>query len=274
MVAPIALVKVGGDVVEDADHLAGLADNLVSLQAAGYRVVVVHGGGPQVTALQTSLGQTAVKVAGQRVTSSADLYAVTACLAGVVNVTLCAALVKAGVRAFGCHGASAAMIAATKRPPVDVRGHGVVDYGEVGDVAHVDTRALHALLEAGCVPVVATLGIEASTGRVLNINGDTAAAAVASALPATLVVLVTAVGGVFKDRHDPSTRLSSLTVAEAKALIEQGVIVAGMIPKVEEALGLLSSSVETTAIVSGKTAGAFVAVARGDGSCGTRFVKR
>lgn len=273
MVAPIALVKVGGDVVEDADHLAGLADNLVSLQAAGYRVVVVHGGGPQVTALQTSLGQTAVKVAGQRVTSSADLYAVTACLAGVVNVTLCAALVKAGVRAFGCHGASGAMIAAGKRPPVDVRGHGVVDYGEVGDVSHVDTRALHALLDAGCVPVVATLGIEPSTGRVLNINGDTAAAAVASALPATLVVLVTAVGGVFKDRHDPSTRLSSLTVAEAKALIEQGVIVDGMIPKVEEALGLLTSSVQTTAIVSGKTPGAFVAVAHGDGSCGTRFVK-
>ena len=274
--APLALVKVGGDVVDDAVHLAGLADNLVALRAAGFDVVVVHGGGPQVTALQEKLGQTAVKVAGQRVTSSDDLFAVTACLAGVVNVTLCAALVKAGLPAFGCHGASAGLIGATKRPPLFVRGHGVVDYGEVGDIVDVDTTPLRALLAAGCVPVVATLGIDRAAGRVLNINGDTAAAAVASALSASLVLLVTAVGGVFRDRHDPSTRLTQLTTTEARALIDSGVIVDGMIPKVEEALGLLSTSTrqgaDTTAIVSARLPGAFAAVAAGDASHGTRFV--
>jgi len=274
--SPVALVKVGGDVVDDVEHLAGLADNIVALQAAGFDVVIVHGGGPQVTALQQQLGQTAVKVAGQRVTSKDDLFAVTACLAGVVNVTLCAALVKAGVSAFGCHGASAGIIGAKKRAPLEVRGHGVVDYGEVGDIDDVDTKPLRALLSAGCVPVIATLGIDRAAGRVLNINGDTAAAAVAQAMSASLVLLVTAVGGVFRDRHDPSTRLAQLTAAEARGLIDTGVIVDGMIPKVEEALGLLSTSsrrgADTTAIVSARTAGAFAAVAAGDASHGTRFV--
>ncbi len=273
---PVALVKVGGEVVDDLDHLAGLAVNLVDLRAAGYDVVVVHGGGPQVTALQTALGHTAVKVAGQRVTSRADLFAVTACLAGVVNVTLCAALVKAGLPAFGCHGASAGIIGATKRPPLQVRDHGVVDYGEVGDIVDVDTAPLRALLAAGCVPVVATLGIDRAAGRVLNINGDTAAAAVAWALSARLVLLVTAVGGVFGDRHDPTTRLEHLTTSQARALIASGVIVDGMIPKVEEALGLLTTSsrqgADTTAIISAKAAGAFAAVVAGDPAHGTRFV--
>ena len=272
--APLALVKVGGDVVDDAAHLQGLADNLVALRAAGYDVVVVHGGGPQVTALQMQLGQTAVKVAGQRVTSSDDLFAVTACLAGVVNVTLCAALVRAGLPAFGCHGASAGMVSAVKRPPLEVRGHGIVDYGEVGDVDDVDTAPLRALLGAGCVPVVATLGIERRTGRVLNINGDTAAAAIAAALSAKLVVLVTAVGGVFADRKDPSTRFASLTPAAAQALIADGTIADGMIPKVQEALGLLaaSPSTSTAAIVSARVPGAFVAVAAGSDAHGTRFI--
>lgn len=274
--SPVALVKVGGDVVDDLEHLAGLADNLVALRAAGFHVVVVHGGGPQVTALQEKLGHKTVKVAGQRVTSRDDLFAVTACLAGVVNVTLCAALVKAGLPAFGCHGASAGIIGAKKRAPLEVRGHGVVDYGEVGDIENVDTTPLLALLAAGCVPVIATLGIDRAAGRVLNINGDTAAAAVASAMSASLVLLVTAVGGVFQDRHDPSTRLTQLTALEARSLIDSGVIVDGMIPKVEEALGLLSTSTrrgaDTTAIVSAATAGAFAAVAAGDQRHGTRFI--
>ncbi|HEY1099966.1 MAG TPA: acetylglutamate kinase [Myxococcota bacterium] len=268
--APLALIKVGGDVVDDPAQLKGLADNLVALRLAGHRVVVVHGGGPQVTALQAALGQTAHKVAGQRVTSSDDLFAVTACLAGVVNVRLCAALTQAGVPAFGCHGAN--MILATKRPPLEVRGHGVVDYGEVGDVVDVDTRALFALLDAGCVPVVATLGIERANGRVLNINGDTAAVAVAVALSAQVVLLVTAVGGVFKDRHDPATRLTSLTPSQARALIADGTIVDGMIPKVEEALGLLASGARLAAIVSSKDPGAFAAVVGGHDDWGTRFV--
>ena len=244
--------------VADAAHLAGLAHNLRGLVAGGHRVVVVHGGGPQVSDLQEKLGQKVTKVAGQRVTSADDIFAVTASLAGNVNVTLCAALVQAGVRAFGCHGASGAMIACHKREPLQVAGHGVVDYGEVGD-----TAGLMALCDAGYVPVVATLGIDAAAGRVLNVNGDSAAAAVAKALPAALVVLVTGVGGVFRDRHDPGTRLARLTVSKARGLISEGVIADGMIPKVQEALTLLSCGVGCVAIASAMDPSAFAALASG-----------
>jgi acetylglutamate kinase len=259
---PFALIKVGGEVVADAAHLAGLADNLRGLLAS-HRVVVVHGGGPQVSALQEKLGQKVTKVAGQRVTSADDIFAVTASLAGSVNVTLCGALLQSGVRAFGCHGASGAMIACHKREPLPVAGHGVVDYGEVGDVDAVDTAGLMALCDSGYVPVVATLGIDAAAGRVLNVNGDSAAAAVAKALPAALVVLVTGVGGVFRDRHDASTRLPRLTASEARGLISDGVIADGMIPKVEEALTLLSCGVGCVAIASAMDPAAFAALASG-----------
>lgn len=270
--SPIALVKVGGEVVADVVHTAGLADNLAALKQAGFGVVVVHGGGPQVSALQQQLGQTVTKVAGQRVTSADDVFAVTASLAGTVNVTLCAALLRAGVRAFGSHGASGGMVACHKRPPGDVPGHGVVDYGEVGDVDDVDTAGLLALVAAGYVPVVATLGIDVAAGRVLNVNGDTAAAAIAAALPASVVVLVTAVGGVFRDRHDPTTRLPRLTVAEARGLIRDGTIVEGMIPKVEEALSLLARGVSAVVIASAASPGAFAGLAAGDPAVGTRLV--
>ncbi len=263
----IVLVKVGGEVVDDAAHLRGLCRNVRALRDGGASVVVVHGGGPQVTRLQEKLGQKANKVAGQRVTGADDIGAVVSALCGTVNVAVVAALKACGVAAFGGHGAS--VIRAHKRPPVDVAGHGVVDYGEVGDVDGVDAAPLLALCAAGHVPVIATLGLEPSTGRVLNINGDTAAAAVARALPAAQVMLVTAVGGVFRDLKDPTSRLSTLTTTTARAAIADGTIAGGMIPKVEEALSLLSI-VDRVAIVAAYDDGAFVDVI-GGGDRGTVF---
>jgi acetylglutamate kinase len=271
--ARLFLVKVGGEVVADHAHLHALANNVCELKDTGRPVVVVHGGGPQVSALQEKLGQVVRKVAGQRVTSEDDVFAVTASLAGTVNVGLCAALVTAGVPAFGCHGASGGMIACHKRPAREVPGHGVVDYGEVGDVDAVDVGGLRALLGAGYVPVVATLGIERATGRVLNVNGDTAAAATAAALGADVVILVTAVGGVFRDRHDPTTRLAELTVAQARAFIADGTIVDGMIPKVFEAITLLERGVGAVVIASAAAPGTFTAIAAGGSSVGTRLRK-
>jgi acetylglutamate kinase len=261
------LVKVGGEVVDDAAALAAFADNVAAAHAAGHGVVVVHGGGPQVTRLQERLGQKATKIAGQRVTGADDVYAVVSALCGTVNVSLCAALMRAGVRAFGTHGAS--VVRAHKRPPADVAGHGVVDYGEVGDVDGVDVDGINALVGVGVVPVVATLGLDRAAGRVLNINGDTAAAAVARALPAQVVILVTAVGGVFATLGDPASRLPRLTVAAARAKIADGTIVGGMIPKVDEALALVDAGVDRVAIVDAGP-GAFVDVLAG-ADRGTQF---
>jgi acetylglutamate kinase len=266
---PLALVKVGGEVVEDDAHRRGLARNVRALVDRGFHVVVVHGGGPQVTALQARLGHKAVKVAGQRVTGVDDLAAVVATLAGTVNVTLCAALLQEGVRAFGCHGASAAVVQARHRPPVEVAGHGVVDYGEVGDVVAVDATLLRALCGLGLVPVVATLGVEPAGGRILNVNGDAAAAAAAAALQAQLLFLVTAIGAVRRVVDDPASRLPRLGRAAAGALLADGTIGGGMIPKVEEALALLDRGVGQVAILDARDDDAFASVARGDDARGT-----
>lgn len=266
----IALVKVGGEVIDDATHLTGLVQNIKELRADGFFVVVVHGGGPQVTRLQARLGQTATKIAGQRVTGKDDVDAVVSALCGTVNVAVCAALFRGGVAAFGAHGGS--VIEASKRPPGEVKGHGVVDYGEVGDVTGVDAAPLLALCRLGLVPVVATLGLERETGRVLNINGDTAAAAVARALPASLVFSVTAVGGVFRSLDEPDSRLPVLTRKEARARIDDGTIGGGMIPKIEEAAALIDAGVGSVAIVDARTAGAFRAAVSRDGTRGTVLV--
>ena len=270
---PLVVVKVGGDVLQDDAQRAGLGPNVRGLVDAGARVVVLHGGGPQVTALQERLGLVARKVAGRRVTSPADLAVVVQAICGEVNVGLVSTLLAAGVRAFGCHGASGAMVLAHKREPMRVPGvDEPVDYGEVGDVARVDDAGLRALTDAGFVPVVATLGVDEG-GRVFNINADTTAVAVAQALAADVLLLVTAVGGVFHDVKNPSTRIPTLTRASARALIDAGAITGGMIPKVEEALSILDDGVGAVAVLGAQDAGAFVSALTGDGARGTRFAR-
>jgi acetylglutamate kinase len=271
----VAVVKVGGDVILGDEERAGLGPNIRDLLEEGLQVVVLHGGGPQATALQTRLGQKAVKVAGQRVTSKEDLTVVAQAICGEVNVALTCALLAAGVPAFGCHGASGALVQATKRPPRVVPGEGdaPIDYGEVGDVVHVDDTLLRGLLDLGVVPVIATLGVEKSTGRPFNINADTTAVELARALQAELLLLTTAVGGVFRDLNDKSSRFDLLTEKTARALLRDGVIVGGMIPKIEEALTVIDAGVGAVAILGASEPGAFRAAARGDGTRGTRICR-
>lgn len=268
---PLVVVKVGGDVLQEEGQRTGLGRNVADLVAAGARVVVLHGGGPQVTTLQERLGLKANKIAGRRVTTKEDLTAVVQAICGEVNVGLVAALVAAGVKAFGCHGASGLLVRAQKRPPMRVPGlEQPVDYGEVGDVEAIDAPLLHGLLGLGVVPVIGTLGVD-DNGRIFNINADTTAVHVAKALRADLLLLVTAVGGVFQDLADPRTRIATLTPSSGKALIANGTISGGMIPKVEEALSILDEGVGAVAILGAQQDGAFRSALAGDGALGTRF---
>jgi acetylglutamate kinase len=269
---PLVVVKVGGDVLLDEAQRNGLAQNVRDLVDDGARVVVIHGGGPQVTALQDKVGLKANKIAGRRVTTREDLVAVVQAICGEVNVGVVSTLSSRGVKAFGTHGASAGLVRAKKREPMNVEGHGVVDYGEVGDVMKIDTALLHVLLDAGAVPVIATLGADES-GRVFNINADTTAVALARALKADALLLVTAVGGVRAKLDDPSTRIPTITPATARALIHNGTISEGMIPKVEEAVSIVYKGVGLVAILGAQDLGAFRSALKGDGALGTRFVK-
>lgn len=268
----IAVIKVGGDVLLDQAEREGLAQNISDLRAQNWQVVLLHGGGPQVNALQEKHGLTPNKVAGRRITSIDDLVVVKQAIAGEVNVNLTSALIKTGLPAFGCHGASAQLIQASKRPPVVVTGAGPdpIDFGEVGDVTGINTDLLKGLLTLDVIPVIATLGVS-DEGRIFNINADTTVVQIARLLQADLLLLTTAVGAVFEDLDKPETRIKQVNQEQAKQLINDGIIQGGMIPKVEEAMTLLTEGVDSIAIVSGRNKGAFLAVANGTGEYGTRI---
>lgn len=269
----IAVIKVGGDVLLDQAEREGLAQNISDLRSKAWQIVLLHGGGPQVNTLQEKHGLVPNKVAGRRITSAEDLVVVKQAIAGEVNVNLTSALIKAGLPAFGCHGASGSLIQATKRPPVVVTGAGPepIDFGEVGDVSGINTGLLKGLLALDVIPVIATLGV-ATDGRIFNINADTSVVQIARELKADLLLLTTAVGAVFEDLKKPETRIKQVNRAQAKKLIDDGIIQGGMIPKVEEAMTLLSEGVGSIAIVSGRNPGAFQAVADATGEYGTRIV--
>jgi len=269
--APIAVIKVGGDVVLDENEAIGLSGNVKDLIDNGWRVVLLHGGGPQVNRLQQCQGLKPNKVSGRRITSMADLEVVKQAICGEVNVTLMQQLQHQDINAFACNGASGKLITAVKRPPMVVSGAGdeAIDFGEVGDVLAINTKLLQQGLDLDLTPVIATLGVEQHSGRVFNINADTTVVQIARAMKADLLLLTTAIGAIFVDLDKPETRIAKINTAEAKSLIQQGVIQGGMIPKVEEALKVLKQGVNEIAIVSPKQRGAFLAVANDQATMGT-----
>jgi len=230
------VVKVGGEILE-GDAIAPVAADVAALAAAGHRVAMVHGGGPQATAMQRRLGIEPQLVAGRRITDAPTLDVMKMIVGGRLNIDLCAALCAAGARPVGLHGASALAIEARRRPPTTVTGGGPdpIDFGLVGDVVGFNTALLELLLGAGHIPVLACLGADAA-GAVLNINADIVANQLASLLRAAHLVLVTGARGVLRDVEDPASRIPRLTVAEARAAIAAGTVRGGMIPKLDETI--------------------------------------
>ncbi len=267
------MLKFGGEVVADAKVLREVLRDVATLQADGWRVVLCHGGGPQANALQERLGLVPHKVAGRRVTDAATLQVMKYVLAGELSVDVVAAGISVGLAAVGVSGVSAGLVTARRRPPVVVESAGPtpVDFGLVGDVVAIRTELLQHLWVGGYTPVVNTLGIDPHDGTVYNINADTVASAVAAALAVDHLFLMTGVPGVLRDRDDPSSRIPQLTAAAARAAISAGVIVGGMIPKVEEALANLARGIGAVHIL-GAGQGILAAEAAQPGSRGTVLV--
>jgi acetylglutamate kinase len=274
--SPPIVLKLGGEVVKQSGPggtLSIVAADLAALVASGQPVVVIHGGGPQVTELQKQLGQSPLIVGGRRVTDAAALDAVKMAVAGLVNVELCAALLAAGARPVGLHGASSCAIRAHKRPPRVVAGGGPdpVDFGHVGDVDGVNAELLGQLTALGYVPVVACLGAD-TEGRVYNINADVVANKAAAVLSARALVLVTDVPGVLRDVKDPSSRVPRMTAAEARTAIESGVVTKGMIPKLTESFDAIAEGVRAVHIVGRLSPGQLLREVAEPGSVGTVLV--
>jgi acetylglutamate kinase len=249
------VVKLGGEVMQNAVGLRAMSADIARMSAQGVGVVVVHGGGPQADALTQKLGHTVRKVQGRRVTDDAALEVIKMVYGGSINLDMLAALRAGGAKAVGLSGVDAALITVTRRPPTLMRdprssAEELVDFGHVGDLASVDVAVLDLLLGAGYVPVVASLASD-TEGNIYNINADTVATALAKALDADGLYLVTNVPGILRDPSDRSSLIPVCTASEATTLIENGTISGGMLPKVQNCLSALRGGVRQVRVLDG-----------------------
>jgi len=266
------VVKLGGEVVASPE-MDAIAEDLRDLVHAGHRVAVVHGGGPQASALQKRLGQEPRIIAGKRYTDEATLDVMKYVVAGAVNVELCAKLLAHGVLAVGLHGASGHMIQAKRRSPRVMTGAGPepVDLGLVGDVTGFNLPLLGDLQERGMIPVLACIGCDAA-GQPLNINGDTVASGLAAALRADALVLVTSTPGVLRDVSDPTSRVATLRRGDFERGVADGSISGGMIPKLDESFAVLAGGARSVVIVGKLAKGELLRAVLEPGSVGTALL--
>jgi acetylglutamate kinase len=251
----VFVVKLGGDVLTDAEVLDHVAGELGLLHSLGIRIVVVHGGGPQASALLRRLGQEPVLVAGRRVTDDQALEVAKMVYPGLLSTDLLSALRSHQVQGVGVSGVDADLISAHRRPPVSVTEDDgatrMVDYGHVGDIDRVDARVLTTLLDARVVPVVASLAGDGD-GNVYNVNADTVAETLAIALKAMKLIFLTGAPGVLRDRTDPSSLVAFADPDDLDELLRSGVIAGGMRPKVEACIRAATGGVERTHIIDGR----------------------
>ncbi len=273
----VFVVKLGGDVLGEPEVLDHVAAQLALLSSLSIRLVVVHGGGPQATALSRRLGVEPRMVAGRRVTDDAALEVATMVYGGQLNVAILASLRAHRVQAVGLSGVDADLITAHRRPPVQVvddEGRTEkVDYGHVGDIDRVDPRVLITLMDARFVPVVASLA-GGEDGEVFNVNADTVAESIAVALRAQKLIFLTGAPGVLRDRNDPSTLVTFADPDDLAGLMASGVLAGGMRPKVEACIRAATGGVERTHIIDGRAADALLLEVFTGAGCGTMIVGR
>jgi len=256
----LIVLKYGGNAMAAEGAADPVLDEVAALAARGERIVLVHGGGPQIDAELRAKGIAEARVAGLRVTGRATRDVVESVLCGTVNKALVRALAARGARAVGISGEDGGLLVARRAGRVDG-----VDLGYVGEIEHVEPAAVRALLEAGFVVVVAPLALDAADGAALNCNADTAAGAVAGALAADAYVVITNVAGVRRDRDDPNSVIPRLRVAQAEAFLVDGTFADGMIPKMAAAIRAVRAGARR-AVVAGAGPGAIAAALAGQGT--------
>ena len=237
----VIVVKYGGNAMINEDLKQQVMEDIVLLHLIGVRVVLVHGGGPEINELMQKLGKKAEFVDGLRVTDKETVDIVQMVLAGKVNKTLVNLLEMKGGNAMGISGMDGRLIEAEPKNE---------KLGFVGKIKKVNIAPVTDLLEKDYIPVISTVGCD-KKGNTYNINGDTAAACIAGALGAERLIMMTDIAGVLTDKNDPSTLIPNLTVAEAKKLYENGVISGGMIPKVDCCIEAIERGVEKVIIMDG-----------------------
>ena len=241
-VGKTVVVKYGGNAMVNPNLKQQVMDDVVLLWLIGVKVVLVHGGGPEISSMMDKLGKKPEFVDGLRVTDKETVDIVQMVLAGKVNKTLVTLLEKRGGKAIGLCGMDGNLIEAKMKNE---------KLGFVGDVTKINIDPVCDILEKGYIPVISTLGCDAD-GNAYNINADTAAAHIAGALGAERFILMTDIAGILKDKDDPSTLIPEISIPEARKLKEEGIISSGMIPKVQCCVTAIEAGVKNVVIMDGR----------------------
>ena len=257
----IVVVKYGGNAMIDEKLKMQVMEDIVLLSTIGVKVVLVHGGGPEINAMMSKLGKTAEFVDGLRVTDKESVDIVQMVLAGKVNKTLVNLLEKEGGKAIGISGMDGRLIEA-----------GIKDekLGYVGEIKKINPKPVIDLLEKGYIPVISTLGCDRD-GNTYNINGDTAAGHIAGALNAERLIMMTDIAGVLRDKNDPSSLIPEITSEQAEQLKTEGIISGGMIPKVDCCFEALEKGVKNVIIMDGTVPHSILIELLTDEGAGTMF---
>ena len=253
------VIKYGGNAMTSESLKQQVMEDICLLRLVGVKVVLVHGGGPEITDLMARVGKESTFVDGLRVTDEETMELVQMVLAGKVNKSLVNLLEMKGGKAMGISGMDGRLIEAKMR---DER------LGYVGAITRINIDPVRDLLDKGYIPVVSTIGCD-SKGNTYNINGDTAAAHIAGALKAQRLIMMTDVAGILRDKDDPSTLIRELSVTEAVGLFREGIIAGGMIPKVDCCIEAIGMGVEKVIIMDGRVPHAILMELLTDEGAGT-----
>ncbi len=238
----IVVIKYGGNAMVNENLKEQVMEDIVLLWLIGVKVVLVHGGGPEINELMSKLGKKAEFVNGLRVTDKETVDIVQMVLAGKVNKSLVSFLESKGGNAMGISGIDGGLLTAQMKDE---------KLGYVGKIVDVNISPVTDLLEKGYIPVISTVASD-KDGNVYNINGDTAAARIAGALNAERLIMMTDIAGILKDKDDPSTLIPHVTLDEADKLFKDGTISGGMIPKVDCCIEAIKSGVKNVIIMDGR----------------------
>ena len=259
----VVVVKYGGNAMINEELKEQVMEDIVLLWLIGVKVVLVHGGGPEITDLMDRLGKKATFVDGLRVTDKETVDIVQMVLAGKINKSLVNFLEMKGGKAMGISGMDGKLIEAKVK---DER------LGFVGEITNINIQPVIDLLEKGYIPVISTVGADAS-GNAYNINGDTAAARIAGALNAKRLIMMTDIAGILENKDDDKTLIPLMTVKEAGKLKEKGIISGGMIPKVNCCIDALTHGVQKVIIMDGRVSHSIIMEILTDEGAGTMVVK-
>ena len=257
----IIVIKYGGNAMVDENLKRLVMEDVVMLSSLGMKVVLVHGGGPEISVMLKKINKESTFVNGLRVTDGETMDIVTQVLAGKLNKSLVNQLNLAGGKAIGLSGVDAGMIEALPKDP---------KLGYVGTITDINTDVILDSLTLGYIPVISTIGID-QNGNLYNINADTAAARIAGALDAEKFIAMTDIKGVLKDRNDPTTLMQTINVSEIKQLAKQGIIDGGMLPKVACCEEAIRRGVNNVVIIDGRVPHSILIEVLTDEGVGTQF---